>query len=172
VQSAPDIIVVAGDRALAELQHLKSTIPIAFTQVSEAVGSGFVASLARPGGNITGSQNFEPAMGGKWMGMLKEAVPNLIRAGVLFSGDVPHHTSFLRAVEAVAPSLGVTVTVVDVHDRGKIERAITAFAGQQNSGLIVFGTRLGFLIERWRSTCPSAPMLPVRHVRLDVAIRG
>ena len=138
VQSAPDIIVVAGDPALAELQHLKSTIPIAFTQVSEAVGSGFVASLARPGGNITGFQNFEPAMGGKWMGMLKEAVPNLIRAGVLFSGDVPHHTSFLRAVEAVAPSLGVTVTVVDVHDRRKIDGAITAFAGQPNSGLIVF----------------------------------
>jgi putative ABC transport system substrate-binding protein len=138
VQSAPDIIVVAGDPALAELQHLKSTIPIAFTQVSEAVGSGFVASLARPGGNITGFQNFEPAMGGKWMGMLKEAVPTLIRAGVLFSGDVPHHTSFLRAVEAGAPSLGVTVTVVDVHDRSKIEGAITAFAGQPNSGLIVF----------------------------------
>jgi putative ABC transport system substrate-binding protein len=137
VQSAPDIIVVAGDPALAELQQHKSAIPIAFTQVSEAVGSGFVASLARPGGNITGFQNFEPEMGGKWAGVLKEAVPNLTRAGVLFSVDVPHHTSFLRAVEAVAPSLGVTVTIVDVHDRGKIDDAITAFAGQPNSGLIV-----------------------------------
>jgi putative ABC transport system substrate-binding protein len=137
VQSAPDIIVVAGDPALAELQQLKSTIPIAFTQVSEAVGSGFVASLARPGGNITGFQNFEPEMGGKWAGVLKEAVPHLTRAGVLFSADVPHHTSFLRAVEAVAPSLGVTVTIVDVHDRSRIEGAILAFAGQPNSGLIV-----------------------------------
>jgi putative tryptophan/tyrosine transport system substrate-binding protein len=138
VQSAPDVIVVAGDPALAQLQQLKSPIPIAFTQVSEAVGSGFVASLARPGGSITGFQNFEPAMGGKWLGVLKEALPSLTRAGVLFSEDVPHHTSFLRAVEAVAPSLAVTVTVIGVHDRGKIESAIAAFAGSPHSGLIVF----------------------------------
>jgi putative ABC transport system substrate-binding protein len=122
---------------LAQLHQLKSAVPIAFTQVSEAVGSGFVASLARPGGNITGFQNFEPAMGGKWLGVLKEAAPKLNRVGVLHSRDVPHHDSFLRAVEAVAPPLAVAISVVDVHDRSKIESAITGFGDQPNSGLVV-----------------------------------
>src|SRR5262245_63569295 len=75
VQSAPDAIVVAGDPALTQLHKLSSTIPIVFTQVSEPVDSGFVASLAQPGGHITGFQNFEPAMGGKWLGILKEIAP-------------------------------------------------------------------------------------------------
>jgi putative ABC transport system substrate-binding protein len=138
VQSAPDVIVVAGDPGLEQLHRLKSTIPIAFTQVSEAVGSGFVASLARPGGSTTGFQNFEPEMGGKWLGVLKEAAPDLKRVGALHSRDVPHHDSFLRAVEAVAPSLGVAVQLVDVHTSSEIGRAITTFADRSDSGLIVF----------------------------------
>jgi putative ABC transport system substrate-binding protein len=138
VRSTPDVIVVAGDPGLAQLHQLKNAVPTAFTQVSEAVGSGFVASLARPAGNITGFQNFEPAMGGKWLGVLKEAAPRLSRVGVLHSRDVPHHDSFLRAVEAVAPSQAVTISIVDVHDRGKIESAIVGFFDEQpNSGLIV-----------------------------------
>ena len=72
IQSAPDTIIAVGDPALSQLKGLKSDIPIVFTQVSEPVDSGFVVSLARPGGNITGFQNFEPEMGGKWLGVLKE----------------------------------------------------------------------------------------------------
>ncbi len=87
VHSAPDVIVVAGNPALAELHRLTSTIPIVFIQVGDPVGSGFVAGLARPGGNITGFQDFEPAMGGKWLGVLKEAAPNLSRVAVLFGSD-------------------------------------------------------------------------------------
>ena len=135
-QSAPDAIIASGDPALAQLHRLKSTIPIVFTQVSEPVDSGFVTSLGRPGGNITGFQNFEPAMGGKWLGVLKEIAPNLKRVGALFSSDAAPHASFLRAAENVAPSLSVTMTVVDI--QGEIESAIARYASEPNSGLIVF----------------------------------
>jgi putative tryptophan/tyrosine transport system substrate-binding protein len=136
VRSKPDVIVVAGWTALAELQRLTRTIPIVFTQVSEPVGSGFVASFARPGGNISGFQNFEPAMGGKWLGVLKEAVPNMRRAAVLFGSDSVATVALLRAAEAVAPALAVEVTAVDVQG-GEIERVIATFASQPDGGLIV-----------------------------------
>ena len=136
VQSAPDVIVVSGDLALAELYRLNSPIPIVFTQVSEPVDSGLVVSLARPGGNITGFQNFEPAMGGKWLGVLKEIAPDLKWVGALFATDAAPHGSFLRAAEQVAPSLGVTLTVVDIQ-KG-FEGAIGAFADQPDCGLMAF----------------------------------
>jgi putative ABC transport system substrate-binding protein len=138
VQSAPAVIVVAGDPVLTQLVKLPGAIPIVFTQVSEPVDSGFVTSLARPGGHITGVQNFEPAMGGKWLGVLKEIAPGVKRAGALFSADAAPHASFLRAAQAAAPGLGVTVSVVDVQNRGAIERAITGFAGEPDGGLLVF----------------------------------
>jgi putative ABC transport system substrate-binding protein len=137
VRSAPDVIVVVGSPALAELHRLTSTIPIVFTQVGDPVDSGFVAGLARPGGNITGFQSFDPAMGSKWLGVLKEAAPNLRRVAVLFGSDTPANVANLRAAEAVAPSLGVTLTAVDVHDGGGIDGAIATFASHADGGLIV-----------------------------------
>jgi putative ABC transport system substrate-binding protein len=124
VRSAPDVILVIGGSALAELHQLTSTIPIVFAQVGDPVGSGFVASLARPAGNITGFQSFDPAMGGKWLGVLKEAAPNLSRVVVLFGSDSPANVGQLRTAEALAPSLGVAVTAIDVLDGGEIERVV------------------------------------------------
>jgi putative ABC transport system substrate-binding protein len=137
VRSAPDVIVVAGNPSLAELQRLTTTIPIVFTQVADPVGSGFVAGVARPGGNITGFETLGPAMGGKWLGVLKEAAPNLGRVAVLFGSDSAANTALLRAAEAVAPSLGVTVAPVDIHPGSEIEPVIATFAGQPDGGLIV-----------------------------------
>ena len=137
VRSTTDIIVVAGWSGLAELQRLTSTIPVVFTQVSDPVGSGFVTSLARPGGNISGFQNFEPAMGGKWLGVLKEAAPNMRRAAVLFGSDSVATVAMLHAAEAVAPSLNVQVTAVDIHGGVEIERAIATFANQPDGGMVV-----------------------------------
>jgi putative tryptophan/tyrosine transport system substrate-binding protein len=137
VRSTTDMIVVAGWTGLAELQRLTSTIPVVFTQVSDPVGSGFVANLARPGGNVSGFQNFEPAMGGKWLGVLKEAAPNMRRAAVLFGSDSVASMAMLHAAEAVAPSLDVEVTAVDVHSGVEIERAIGTFASQPDGGLVV-----------------------------------
>ena len=138
VQSAPDVIVVAGDPALAELHRLNKTLPIVFTQVSDPVDSGFVASLARPGGNITGFQNFEPEMGGKWLGLLKELDPKLNRAAALFNRGAAPHAVFLRATEAAASTLGVSVAVVHVQSAEQIETAITSLAIEPGTGLIVF----------------------------------
>jgi putative ABC transport system substrate-binding protein len=137
VRSGPDVIVVASSPALVELRRLTSTIPIVFTQVGDPVDSGFVASLALPGGNITGFQGIDPAMGGKLLGLLKEAAPNLSRVAVLFGSDAASTVAFLRAAEAVAPPLGVTVTAVDVHDGGEFERTVATFASQSDGGLIV-----------------------------------
>jgi len=135
MQSAPDVIIAVGDPALSLLHRLKSNIPIVFTQVSEPVDSGFVASLARPGGNITGFQNFEPAMGGKWLGVLKEIAPGVKRVGVLFSSDAAFHAMFLRATENVAASLNISAVVVDI--QRELEGPIAKYAGEPNSGLIV-----------------------------------
>jgi putative ABC transport system substrate-binding protein len=137
VRSKPDLIVAASNPSVAELHRLATTIPIVFAQVSDPVGSGFVAGLARPGGNISGFQNFEEAIGGKWLGVLKEAAPNMRRAAVLFGSDTVVNLAFLRAVEAVAPSIGVQLTPVDLSGGVEIERAIAAFAGEPDGGLIV-----------------------------------
>jgi putative ABC transport system substrate-binding protein len=137
VRSMPDIIVASGWTALAELQKLTSTIPIVFTQVSDPVGSGFVSTLARPGVNISGFQNFEPAIGGKWLGALKEAAPNMRRAAVLFGSDSAATMEMLHAAEKVSVSLDVQVTGVDLHGGIEIERAVAEFASQPDGGLIV-----------------------------------
>src|SRR5262249_9563117 len=138
VRSAPDVIVAVNNPTLAGLQRLTRTIPIVFAQVSDPVGSGFVAGIARPGGNITGFQNFEATMGGKWLGVLKEAAPNLSRAAVLFGSDIAVNVAYLRAAEAVAPLLGVELTAVDTHADAEIERAIATFASQPDGGLVAF----------------------------------
>ena len=136
VQSAPDAIIATSDPVLAQLHRLTSTIPVIFTQTSEPVESGIVSSLARPGGNKTGFQNFEPAIGGKWLQVLKEVAPGLKNAGALFSRDAAAHAGFLQAAQNVAPSLSMRVTVVDIQD--ELERAITAYAEQPDRGLLVF----------------------------------
>jgi putative ABC transport system substrate-binding protein len=136
VRSAADVIVVASNTALAELHRLTTTIPIIFTRVADPVGSGFVAGLARPGGNITGFQASDSELGGKWVEVLKEAIPNLSRVAVLYGPDSGGNVAYLHAAEAVAPSRGIQLTAIDVN--GDIERAVAAFAAQPNGGLIVF----------------------------------
>ena len=134
---APDVIVVGSNPGLAELRLLTRTIPVVFTQVSDPIDSGFVSGLARPGGHITGFQNFEPAIGGKWLGVLKEAVPNVRQVAVLLNPQTASNAAFLRAAQGVAPSLGVQITAAGVTDGAEIERAITMFASNADGGLVV-----------------------------------
>ena len=135
VHLVPDVILVSAPNALAELQRLSRMIPIVFVQVSDPAGSGFVSGVVRPGGNTTGFENFQVAMGGKWLGVLKEAAPNLRRAAMLFGSDVPSNVAFLHAAEMVGPSLGVTVTAIDTY--GDIEAAVGSFAREPDGGLII-----------------------------------
>src|SRR5690348_11666562 len=136
VQSRPDAIIATSDPVVAKLHRLTSDVPIIFTQTSEPVESGIVAGLARPGGNMTGFQNFEPAIGGKWLEMLKEVAPGLKNAGVLFSRDAAAHAQFLRSAQDVAQSLGLTVTVIDI--QVDLERSIVAYGEQPDRGLLIF----------------------------------
>jgi putative ABC transport system substrate-binding protein len=136
VRLEPDVIVAVGNPAVVAFQQLTGTIPVVFIEVGDSLGSGFVSSTARPGGNITGFELTQPSMGGKWLGVLKEAAPNMSRAAILFGSDSAANSALLQAAEAVAPSLGVQVTALDVREV-EIERAIATFASQPDGGLIV-----------------------------------
>jgi ABC-type uncharacterized transport system substrate-binding protein len=134
---APDVIMTMSNPVLAALLRETRSIPIVFAQVADPVGSGFVSSLARPGGNVTGFTNFEPSMGGKWLELLKEAAPELTRALVVYNGQTAANISLLRAVQAASPNFGVSVVPVAVNDPAEIEEALTAFARVSSGGVIL-----------------------------------
>jgi putative ABC transport system substrate-binding protein len=137
VASAPELLVVWSNPGLAALKLATQTIPIVFALVGDPVGSGLVTNLARPGGNITGFQNFEPAMGGKWLELLKEIAPGLRRVGVIYNQNIPANVELLRNAEAASALMGMTVTATELHNATDIERALTEFAQVPSSGLIV-----------------------------------
>ena len=128
VASAPELIYVWSNPGLAALKQATQSIPIVFVQVSDPVGSGLVANLARPGGNITGFQNFETAIGGKWLELLKEIAPGVRRVAVVYDQKIAANIAFLRTAEAASTSMGVTITALDIQDVAAIEPAFTAFA--------------------------------------------
>jgi putative ABC transport system substrate-binding protein len=143
VALAPDVILAAtGTLTVAPLLQATRTVPIVFVLVVDPVGAGFVASLAKPGGNATGFTIFEYGMSGKWLELLKEIVPGVTRAAVLRDPAIASGIGQFAAVQAVAPSLGVELSPVDVRDAGEIERAVTAFARSGNGGVIVTASAL------------------------------
>ena len=127
---------------MAPLLQATRTVPIVFAVVIDPVGAGFVDSLARPGGNATGFTVFEYGMSGKWLELLKQIAPGVTRAAVLRDPTIASGIGQFAAVQAVAPSLGVDLSAVDVRDAGEIERAVTAFARSSNDGLIVTASAL------------------------------
>jgi putative ABC transport system substrate-binding protein len=140
VALAPVAILAHSSAAVAPLLQATRTVPIVFTIVADPVGAGYVESLARPGGNATGFTNFEYSIAGKWLELLKGIAPGVTRAAVLRESAISAGPGQFGAIQAVAPSLGVELRPVDVRDAGEIERAITAFAGSSNGGLIVTGS--------------------------------
>jgi putative ABC transport system substrate-binding protein len=140
VALAPDVILTAGEQAVAALQRTTRTVPIVFAQVPDPVGAGFVDSLARPGGNITGFAVFEYGISAKWLELLKQIAPHMTRVAVLRDPATASGTGQLGAIQAAAPSFGVELRPVDVRDAGEIERVITAFASAANGSLIVTGS--------------------------------
>src|SRR5215510_7594844 len=135
VALTPDILLTAGAPAVEALQRATRTVPIVFTSVTDPVGGGLVASLARPGGNTTGFTLSEYGLSGKWLELLKEIAPRVTRTAVL-RDPVAVGIGQFAAIQAVAPSLQVELSPVDVRDAGEIERAVTAFADRPNGGLI------------------------------------
>ena len=140
VALAPDIFLAGGTISLGALQHVTRALPIVFANVADPVGAGFVDSLSRPGGNITGFMVFEYGFSGKWLELLKQIAPQVTRAAVIRDPALSFAIGVFGAIQAVAPALGVEVTPIGVHDIGDIERAMEAFARSANGGLIVTGT--------------------------------
>jgi len=136
----PDVVMAPTSDAVSPLRQMTRTVPIVFATVADAVGAGFIESLARPGGNVTGFTAFEYALSGKWLELLKEIAPSVTRAAVLRDSSIVAGIGQFAAIQAVAPSLGVELRPVDLRDAGEIEHAITAFAQGANGGLIVTGS--------------------------------
>ena len=139
VALAPDVIQAHSSGSLAPLLQATRTVPIVFTIVADPVGAGYVESLARPGGNATGFTSFEYGTSAKWLELLKQIAPSVMRVAVLRESTLSSGIGQLAAIQAVAPSLGVEGPV-DTRDASEIERAITAFAQGANGGLIVTGS--------------------------------
>jgi putative ABC transport system substrate-binding protein len=137
VELEPDVILAEGTTALGLVLQATRRVPIVFVQVTDPVGGGFVASLARPDGNATGFTQFEYSIGGKWLELLKEIAPNVTRAAVLRNPAITSGVGQFGAIQSVAPSLGMELRPIDVRDAGEIERGVAAFAGTSNGGLIV-----------------------------------
>jgi putative tryptophan/tyrosine transport system substrate-binding protein len=138
VAMAPDVILAVSTPVLAALLKQSTTIPMVFVQVTDPVGNGFIPSLARPGGNITGFTNFEFSMGAKWLETLKEVAPQIGRVGVLFNPrTAPYGKSFMQSMETAAQTLSIEQLTMPVQDVAAVEDAIDAFAREPNSGLIV-----------------------------------
>jgi putative ABC transport system substrate-binding protein len=134
----PDVILASPSPSVAELQRITRTTPIVFANLIDPVGAGFVASLARPGGNTTGFSAFEYSLSGKWLELLKELAPNVTRVAVLRDPAETAGIGQFAAIQAMAPpTLGLELSPIDARYPAEIERAITAFAIEPNGGLIV-----------------------------------
>jgi putative ABC transport system substrate-binding protein len=142
VALVPDVILTAGSSTMGPLLQATSTVPIVFTIVPDPVGSGFVKSLSRPGSNATGFVQFEYGLSGKWPELLKEVAPGTTRAAVLWDPTVPAGIGQFAIIQAVAPSVGLELSPVNVRDANDIERDIAAFARSANGGLIVTASAL------------------------------
>jgi putative ABC transport system substrate-binding protein len=138
VSLAPEILVAANSPAVAALRRQTSAIPMVFVAVSDPVGQGFVESLARPGGTITGFSLYDPPMAGKWLGMLTQITPPVARVAVLYNPTTaPYAGQYLRVLEEAAPSLAVVVRAAPYRDDGEIEAIMAGLAREAHGGMLL-----------------------------------
>jgi putative ABC transport system substrate-binding protein len=140
VALAPEVIVASSSVALAALLEATRVVPIVFAGVSDPVAAGYVESLARPGGNVTGFAVYEYSIAGKWLELLKEIAPPVKRVAVLRESGIAAGPGQFGAIQALAPTLGVELRPIDVRDAGEIERNIEAFAQNSDGGIVVIGS--------------------------------
>jgi putative ABC transport system substrate-binding protein len=173
VALAPDVILASGVPVVTALLQATRSVPIVFAQVIDPVGSGLVASLARPGGNATGFTTFEYGMSGKWVELLKEMAPGVTRVAVLRDVGSSSGIGQLGAIQSAAASFGMELSLVGVSDAGEIERAITAFARAANGGVIVTGSTPAIVHRELITTLAARHRLPAVYAfRYFVTVGG
>ena len=172
VALAPDVILTSGASALAPLLQATRSVPVVFAQVPDPVGAGFVNSLARPGGNATGFITYEYGLSGKWLELLKQIAPSVTRAAVIRDPAVSAGTGQWGAIQAVAPSVRVLVSPVNVRDAGEIERDVAAFAHGSNSGLIVTASALAIRHRNLIVTLAARHRLPAVYYQRGFVTGG
>ena len=168
----PDVVMAFTSAAVAPLRQATRTVPIVFAVVADPVGAGYVESLARPGGNVTGFAGQEYAVSGKSMELLKEIVPHLTRVAVLRDFAIAAGPGQFGALQAVAPSFGVELRPLDLHDPGEIEHGIAAFAKGSNNGLIVTGSPSATLHRNLIITLAARHKLPAIYYERSYVIGG
>ena len=171
VALAPEVILATGTPVVEALQHVTRTVPIVFVTVVDPIGAGFVESLARPGGNTTGSL-FEFSMSGKWVELLKEVTPYVTRVAVLRDSTIASGTGQLAAIQAVAPSFGLELNPIGVRDAGEIERSVAEFANAANCGMIVTGGTLALVHRKLIIALAERHRLPVIYGDRTFAVAG
>ena len=172
VALAPDAILAAASAATAALHEATRTLPIVFVNVSDPVGAGYVASLARPGGNVTGFTFVEYGMSGKWLELLKEIAPRVTRVAILRDPTLAVGIGQLGAIQSVAPSFRVEASPIDVRNADEIERAITDFARTANGGLIVIASPVAFVHRKLIITLAAQHRLPTVYFLSDFVKDG
>jgi putative ABC transport system substrate-binding protein len=173
VALAPDAILAEGSTSLGPLLQATRSLPIVFVIVPDAVGTGYVDSLSRPGGNATGFTMFEYSLSGKWPQLLKEIAPGVTRAAILREPAITSGTGQFAVIQAVAPLVGVDVSPIDVRDAAEIEHGVAAFARSGNSGLIVTASAFSVIHRDLIITLAARHKLPtVYFERFFVASGG
>ena len=137
-----DVLLVHGSGIMRQLTRVNRKVPVVFVSVADPVAMGFVASLARPGGNATGFTSIEYAIGGKWLELLKQIAPRVTRVAVIRDVEAVSVAGQIGALQAVANVLGVELSLIDVRESAEFEGAIAAFARQPNGGMVVTTTAL------------------------------
>jgi len=169
----PDVIVASGTVTVTPLLQITRTVPIVFLNVADPVGAGFVESLARPGGNATGFALFEYNLSAKWLELLKQIAPSVTRAAVLRDAAITAGIGQFAVIQSVAPSVGIDVSPINVHNSDEIERAVTAFARTANGGLIVTASGSSAVHRKLIISLAARHKLPaVYYRRLYVADGG
>jgi putative ABC transport system substrate-binding protein len=165
VALAPDAILASGTMSLTHTLQATRTVPIVFALVVDPVGAGFVESLSRPGGNVTGFMQFEYSLSGKWLELLKQIAPGVTRAAVIRDPAITSGIGQFAVIQSVAPSVGIEVSPVNVRDAAEIERAVAAFAGTSNGGLIITASALSVVHRELIITLAARHKLPAVYYR-------
>jgi putative ABC transport system substrate-binding protein len=160
VALGPDVILAVGAANMAPLLQATRTVPIVFAAVADPVGAGYVDSLSRPGGNVTGFMLFDYGLSAKWLELLKQIAPSVTRAAVLRDSAITSGIGQFAVIQSVASSVDVDVRPVGVHDAAEIERAVAAFAESSNGGLIVTGSALAIVHRELIVTLAARYKLP------------